>query len=115
MDADVPVSRAELERLVAPLIERSLGACQTVLERNRVSADDVGRVVFVGGPTLMPALRARIGGFFGGRVGRGDRPDDPGRPGRGPLCRHRGLERAAGRAGRQGGPRGWSCGWSIRR
>jgi molecular chaperone DnaK len=74
VDADVPVSRSELERLVAPLIERSLGACQTVLERNRVGADDVGRVVFVGGPTLMPALRARIGGFFGGRAAEGIDP-----------------------------------------
>jgi molecular chaperone DnaK len=74
LDADVPVSRADLERLVAPLIERSLGVCQTVLERNRLSADDVGRVVFVGGPTLMPALRGRIGGFFGGRVAEGIDP-----------------------------------------
>ena len=39
-----------------------------------MSADAVGRVVFVGGPTLMPALRERIGGFFGGRVAEGIDP-----------------------------------------
>jgi molecular chaperone DnaK len=74
VDADLPVSRAELESLVGPLLERSLGVCQGVLERNRVGADQVGRVVFVGGPTLMPALRERIGGFFGGRVAEGIDP-----------------------------------------
>jgi molecular chaperone DnaK len=74
VEADVPVSRGDLEGLVLPLIERSLGVCQGVLERNRVGVDDVGRVVFVGGPTLMPALRERIGGFFGGRVAEGIDP-----------------------------------------
>ena len=74
VDAEIPVGRADLEGLVAPLIERSLGVCQGVLERNRVDADQVGRVVFVGGPTLMPALRERVGGFFGGRVAEGIDP-----------------------------------------
>ena len=68
------MSRSELEGLVRPLIERSLGVCQGILERNRLSADAVGRVVFVGGPTLMPALREQIGGFFGGRVAAGIDP-----------------------------------------
>jgi molecular chaperone DnaK len=74
VEVDVPVRRSELESLVRPLIERSLGVCQGVLERNRLSVDAVGRVVFVGGPTLMPALRERIGGFFGGRVAAGIDP-----------------------------------------
>ena len=74
VDADLPVSRAELEGLVMPLIERSLDVCRTVLEKNRLGVDAVGRVVFVGGPTLMPALRERVGGFFGGRVAEGIDP-----------------------------------------
>ncbi len=68
VDADLTVTRQELERLVAPLLERSLDICRTLLERNRLSAEAVGRVVFVGGPTLMPALRERVGALFGGRV-----------------------------------------------
>ncbi len=74
IDADLPVSRGELEALTAPLLERSLGVCLGVLEKNRLSPDAVGRVVFVGGPTLMPAVRARIGGAFGGRVAEGIDP-----------------------------------------
>src|SRR3954468_23708310 len=74
VDVDLPVTRTELEGLVLPLIERSLDVCRTVLEKNRLGADAVGRVVFVGGPTLMPALRERVGGFFGGRVAEGIDP-----------------------------------------
>ncbi len=74
VDADLPVSRAELEGLVIPLIERSLDVCRGLLEKNRLGADAVGQVVFVGGPTLMPALRERVGGFFGGRVAEGIDP-----------------------------------------
>ncbi|HEX4962663.1 MAG TPA: Hsp70 family protein, partial [Thermoanaerobaculia bacterium] len=74
VDADVPVTRGELEGLVAPLIERSLDVCQTLLEKNRLAADAVGQVVFVGGPTLMPALRQRVGGLFGGRAAEGIDP-----------------------------------------
>jgi molecular chaperone DnaK len=68
VDADLPVTRQELEELVSPLLERTLGVCRTLLERNRLGAEAVGRVVFVGGPTLMPALRDRVGALFGGQV-----------------------------------------------
>ena len=74
VDADVEVRRSDLELLVMPLLERSLGVCQAVIEKNRLSPDAVERVVFVGGPTLMPALREQIGGFFGGRVAAGIDP-----------------------------------------
>lgn len=74
VDADVEVRRSDLELLVMPLIDRSLGVCQAVIEKNLLSPDAVERVVFVGGPTLMPALRERVGGFFGGRVAEGIDP-----------------------------------------
>lgn len=74
VDADIDVRRSDLELLVAPLLDRSLGVCQAVIEKHRLSPDAVGQVVFVGGPTLMPALRERIGGFFGGRVAEGIDP-----------------------------------------
>ena len=74
IDADILVTRATLEELTAPLVERSLGVCLGVLEKNRLSPEAVGRVVFVGGPTLMPALRARVGDTFGGRVAEGIDP-----------------------------------------
>ncbi len=74
VDADLPVTRQELEGLMSPFLERTLDVCRTLLERNRLSAEAVGRVVFVGGPTLMPALRERVGALFGGRVAEGIDP-----------------------------------------
>ncbi|HEY8019694.1 MAG TPA: Hsp70 family protein [Thermoanaerobaculia bacterium] len=74
LDADLEVSRSELEALTAPLLERSLSVCLGVLEKNRLAPSAIERVVFVGGPTLMPAVRARIGGTFGGRVAEGVDP-----------------------------------------
>jgi molecular chaperone DnaK len=73
-DADLDVTRADLEAVTAPLVERSLGVCLGVLEKNRLSPEAVERVVFVGGPTLMPALRSRVGATFGGRVAEGVDP-----------------------------------------
>jgi molecular chaperone DnaK len=74
LDADLDLARAELETLTAPLLERCLGKCLGLLERHSLSPAAVGRVVLVGGPTLMPALRARIGDAFGGRLAEGIDP-----------------------------------------
>ena len=37
-------------------------------------ADEITHVVFVGGPTLTPLLRCRIGDAFGGRIAEGIDP-----------------------------------------
>jgi molecular chaperone DnaK len=71
---ELPITRAALEEMAAPLIARSVTAVRGLLARNLRSADDVARVVLVGGPTLMPAVRARIGELFGGRLAEGIDP-----------------------------------------
>jgi molecular chaperone DnaK len=71
VDVDLDVTRSEYEELIAPLVERTLGVCRTLLERRKLAPDAVGRVVFVGGPTLTPAVRARVAEMFGGRVAEG--------------------------------------------
>ena len=47
---------------------------RVLLAKNQQTADDVARVVLVGGPTLMPGLRARVGELFGGRIAAGVDP-----------------------------------------
>lgn len=71
VDVDLELERSTYEGLIEPLVARCLGVCHTLLERRRVSPEAVGRVVFVGGPTLTPCLRARVAGLFGGRVAEG--------------------------------------------
>ena len=71
---ELEISRDELDVLMAPFVDRSLAAVRVLLAKNQRSAGDVARVVLVGGPTLMPGLRARVGEMFGGRIAAGVDP-----------------------------------------
>ncbi|MBI1383108.1 MAG: Fe-S protein assembly chaperone HscA [Planctomycetaceae bacterium] len=58
-------SRAELEAAIAPLLERTLDACQRALADASLTVADVDEVVLVGGSTRVPAVRALVERFFG--------------------------------------------------
>jgi len=73
-ELELEISRDELDVLTAPFVDRSLAAVRILLAKNQRSAGDVARVVLVGGPTLMPGLRARVGEMFGGRIAAGVDP-----------------------------------------
>ena len=74
VDVDLEITRGEFEKLIAPLADRALSICLSVIEHCRVSADEIGRVVFVGGPTMTACIRTRIGEAFGGRIAPGIDP-----------------------------------------
>ncbi len=63
VDVDVALGRETLESLVAPLVDRSIAVCRRLLETHGLPK--LGRVVLVGGPTAMPALRARVAEALG--------------------------------------------------
>jgi molecular chaperone DnaK len=66
--------RAELERLVRPVIERCRGPVEQALHDAGIGPREIGRIVFVGGPTRMPVVRA----FFEELCGRpGETGIDP--------------------------------------
>ena len=64
-----PLSRAELERITQPLVDRSVRVCERLLQAHGVKA--LERIVLVGGPTMMPALRTRLEQAFGAPFGSG--------------------------------------------
>jgi molecular chaperone DnaK len=74
VDLDLPIQRTQLEGLLAPIVDRSLAVVRGLLARNRRPADQIERVVLVGGPTLTPRLRGRIGELFGDRLAEGIEP-----------------------------------------
>ena len=62
------VARAELETLLAPLVEATLGPCRRVLRDAGVDREEVRAVVMVGGSTRVPLVRERVSAFFGREV-----------------------------------------------
>ncbi len=60
LEVDLTLTRAELDALTAPLIDRSLEVCLRLLTAGGLAPGRLARVVLVGGPTLMPSLRARV-------------------------------------------------------
>jgi molecular chaperone DnaK (HSP70) len=59
-----PITRATLESLAAPLVERTLDACERCRRDAGVSLEEIDAVVLVGGSTRMPLVRRRVGEFF---------------------------------------------------
>jgi molecular chaperone DnaK len=57
---DVPLSAAEFGPLVLPIVDRSIEVCLRLLTRQGLATTGVGRIVLVGGPTIMPLLRRRL-------------------------------------------------------
>src|SRR5438874_3647751 len=59
------MTRADLERLVEPLVGRTLGPCRRALADAGLSAADIDEVVLVGGSTRVPLVRRRVQELFG--------------------------------------------------
>lgn len=61
------LKREEMEELVRPLLERATGPLEQALADAKLKADDIDFVELVGGCTRVPALKAAIANFFGGK------------------------------------------------
>ena len=70
------LTRAELEKLVGDLIERTIDPCKKALKDAGLEAKDIAEVVLVGGQTRMPRVRERVKEFFGRDPHTGVNPDE---------------------------------------
>jgi molecular chaperone DnaK len=73
---DVTLTRADLERLVAPLVERTFRTCARVLDDRGLGPADVDEVILVGGQSRMPLVQERIRSFFGKAPSKAVHPDE---------------------------------------
>lgn len=70
------ITRAKLEELTAPFIERSLKPCEVVMKDAKVGKGDINEVILVGGMTRMPAIREAVKKFFGKEPNHSVNPDE---------------------------------------
>ena len=57
---DIPVHRSRLDKLMTEKVDASIEAARDTLEEAGLTAQDVQRVVFIGGPTNYKPLRDRV-------------------------------------------------------
>jgi molecular chaperone DnaK len=60
VEVDLELDRATVERLCAPLVDRAVDVCVRLLASHGLLPGQLGRLVLVGGPTVMPMVRARV-------------------------------------------------------
>ncbi|ABQ67615.1 molecular chaperone DnaK [Rhizorhabdus wittichii DC-6] len=70
------LTRADLERLVEPLIQRSIEPVKKALADAGLKAADIDEVVMVGGMTRMPKVREVVKSYFGKEPHTGVNPDE---------------------------------------
>lgn len=57
---DISVTRATYDDLIASKLEESIAAARATMEKAGLSPHDIGRIVFVGGPTQYKPLRDKV-------------------------------------------------------
>ncbi len=70
------ITRADLEKLVDKLIQRTLDPCKKALADAGVSKEEIDEVILVGGMTRMPRVREVVEQFFGSKPHTGVNPDE---------------------------------------
>ena len=81
-DADGPkhfeytLTRAKLEELVSPLLDRLAEPVEKALKDAKLSTKDINEVVMVGGMTRMPAVVEKVKSIFGKDPMQGVNPDE---------------------------------------
>src|SRR5690606_39097900 len=70
------LTRARLEQMIRPLIERTLEPVRRALEDAKKRPSDINEVVLVGGSTRIPLVQELVQKFFGREPHRGVNPDE---------------------------------------
>ncbi len=68
------LTRAKLEELVRPIVERTRGSIEQALSDAKLSPTDIDKIIMVGGPTRMPIVSKFVEDFIGKQVERGVDP-----------------------------------------
>lgn len=70
----INMTRAKLEELVRPIVERTKQSIEQALKDAKLSANDINKIIMVGGPTRMPCVQEFVESFVGKKIERGVDP-----------------------------------------
>ena len=73
---DLTVTRARFERMVQPLIDRTLECCLSALEDAGMTPMQIDEIILVGGATRMPAVQRAVEELFAKMPNKGVHPDE---------------------------------------
>jgi len=68
------LTRAKLEELVEPIVERCRNPIEKAIKDSNLSKDQIDKIILVGGPTRMPIVQKFIENFMGKKPERGIDP-----------------------------------------
>jgi molecular chaperone DnaK len=68
------ITRAKLEDLVSPIIERCKHPMEQALNDAKLTAKEIDRIIMVGGPTRMPIVQKFVEDYVGKKIERGVDP-----------------------------------------
>jgi molecular chaperone DnaK len=71
---NIKITRAKLEDLVKPIIERMRHPVQQALSDAKLTPNQIAKIILVGGPTRMPVVQKFVEEFIGKQVERGIDP-----------------------------------------
>jgi molecular chaperone DnaK len=68
------ISRAKLEELINPVVERCRGPLTNALKDAKLSPENIDSIILVGGPTRMPIVQRFVENMVGRKIQRGTDP-----------------------------------------
>ena len=73
---NIKLTRAQLERLMAPLLERCKQPCLNAMKDAGLSKEEIDEVILVGGSTRIPMVQQMVRDLFGKEPNRSVNPDE---------------------------------------
>ncbi len=70
----LPLTRAKLEELVRPIVDRCKAPVEQAIKDAKLSKEEISRIVLVGGPTRMPVVQKFLESAIGRPIERGVDP-----------------------------------------
>jgi molecular chaperone DnaK len=70
------LSRADFDKMITPIVERTLEPCRKAIKDAGLRASDVDEVLLVGGSTRIPLVSKKVSELFGREPNRSVNPDE---------------------------------------